>query len=223
MRFFLRRRVILVSAVGATALAATTVVAGTTFGFFSSTANGQTNSFTSGTVTLTKTLESACNVTNMAPGDTPGPCTMQTTYSGSLSAYIAVDVLVETQAGSGGSTLYTGGGAGLHVTVTDNQGTPTTYTVPTASTTCPNGAPAGSTCYELDNELYGTSAYSNGSVDTITTQVSLPNSAGNGYQGASAQVILTAHAVQSKNNALACTTTATAGAPCTPSGSFAWS
>lgn len=163
-------------------------------------------------------------MTDMAPGDSPAACTLGLTYSGSLSAYLAVDVLVETQAGSGGTTLYDPGGSnGLAVTITDNQGTPVTYTMPTTSTTCPEGAPGGSTCYELDNELLGTSAYTSGTSDTMSTSVSLPLAAGNGFQGGAAQVILTGHAVQSKNNALACTATPTAGKSCTPSGSFAWS
>ena len=204
--------------------AAATLVAGTTFGFFSSKPGAETNSFTAGTVTLTDSVTGACTVTNMVPGDSPTACTLGTTYSGSVSAYLAVDVVVETQAGSGGTILYNPSGSnGLTVSIADNQGTPVTYTVPTTSTTCPGGAPGGSTCYELDNELLGTSAYTSGATDTISTSVTLPSAAGNGYQGGAAQVILTAHAVQSKNNTLACTATPTAGHSCTPSGSFAWS
>ena len=107
--------------------------------------------------------------------------------------------------------------------IADNQTTPVTYTVPTTSTACPGGAPSGSTCYELDNELFGTAAFADGTSDTISTTVSLPLAAPNGYQAGAAQIILTGHAVQSKSNTLACTSTATAGKTCTPSGSFAWS
>ncbi|MHB8680543.1 MAG: TasA family protein [Acidimicrobiales bacterium] len=221
---FARRRILLAVSAMATMGAASTLVAGTTFGFYSSKPGSESNSFTSGTVTLASTVTGACTVTSMAPGDSPAACTFVTTYSGSLTAYLAVDVVIETQAGSGGTDLYNPGGSnGLTVTVADNQTAPVTYTVPTTSTTCPGSAPGGSTCYELDNELLGTSTYANGATDTISTSVALPTAAGNGYQGGAAQVLLTAHAVQSKNNALACTTTATAGHSCTPSGSFAWS
>ncbi len=76
---------------------------------------------------------------------------------------------------------------------------------------------------ELDNELVSTSAQAGGFSDTFSTTVSLPTAAGNAYQGGSAQVILTAHAVQSKNNTLSCSSTAIAGQSCTASGGFAWS
>jgi len=219
-----KRRLLLGSSMLSVAVAGTTLLAGTTFGFYSSSAAPESNAFTSGTVTLSSTVTGACAVTNMAPGDSPAACTMALSYSGSLSAYVALDVVVETQAGSGGSTLYNPGGSnGVTISLTDNQTSPVTYTVPTSATTCPGGAPGGSTCYELDNELLGTTAYANGASDTVSTSVSFPSAAGNGYQGGAAQVILTAHAVQSKNNALSCTTTATPGHACAPSGSFAWS
>jgi len=50
--------------------------------------------------------------------------------------------------------------------------------------------------------------------------VSLPAGSATGYQGGAAQIILTVHAVQSKNNPLSCTATPAAGAPCPPSGTF---
>lgn len=218
-----KRFVLLVG--GLTALAAVAALAvGVTFGLYSFQAPAETNSFTSGTLTLSSDVTGACSVTNMAPGDSPAACTMGLSYSGSLDAYLAVDILVETQAGSGGTVLYNPVGSnGLTVSIADNQGTPVTYTVPATATACPGSAPAGSTCYELDNELLGTSAFASGATDTISTSVTLPLAAGNGYEGGAAQVILTAHAVQSKNNALACSTVPTAGQSCTPSGAFAWS
>lgn len=222
---FLKNPITMVAGGVATAGLAATLVVGTTFGFFSSTPAAESISFTTGTITLASTVSGACTVTNMAPGDAPTACTLATSYSGSLSAYLAVNVLIETQAGSGGTKLYNPPSAnnGLTVAITDNQTSAVTYTVPTTSTNCPNGVPSSYTCYELDNELLGTSAYANGATDTISTAVTLPSAAANGYQGASAQVILTAHAVQSKNNTLSCSTTPAAGSPCTPTGSFAWS
>ncbi len=53
--------------------------------------------------------------------------------------------------------------------------------------------------------------------------VGLPTTSTTGYQGGAAQIILTTHAAQSGNNTLSCTATATAGSPCTASGTFKWS
>src|SRR2546423_1499413 len=75
------------------------------------------------------------------------------------------------------------------------------YRVPSTATTGPGGAPSGSTCYELDNELVSTSAVTS-AVVTFSVSVSLPATSATGYQGGTAQVILTAHAVQAQNDAL---------------------
>jgi hypothetical protein len=115
---------------------------------------------------------------------------------------MGLDVLIETQAGSGGTPLYdpTGPTGNLQISVTDNQGSPVTYTVPATSTTCPGSAPASSTCYELDNELVKTTAFSGTPTVTFSTAVTLPTTSATGYQGGKAQIIVTAHAVQSSNN-----------------------
>lgn len=224
MHFLRQRRVLMAGALLLALGSFVTLATGITFGLFSSAPSPETNQFTAGTVSLTTSATGACDAVTLAPGDSPTPCTFQATYSGSLSAYLALDVLVETQAGSGGTPLYNPSGTdGLTVSVSDNQTSPVTYTMPTTPTSCPSGAPAGSTCYELADELVGTGAFTNGFSVTFTTTTSLPLAAGNGYQGGGAEVILTAHAVQAANNPLACTSTPTAGQSCTPSGSFAWS
>jgi hypothetical protein len=92
--------------------------------------------------------------------------------------------------------------------------------VPSASETCPGGAPSGSACYELDNELISTSALTSATV-AFSVSVKLPTTSPTGYQGGAAQILLTTHAVQSGNNTLSCET-ATAGSPCTPKGTFSW-
>ncbi|HUY64056.1 MAG TPA: hypothetical protein VMV14_06015 [Acidimicrobiales bacterium] len=219
-----RRRMLLVVGSVTALTAASSLVAGTTFGFYSSSASPEQNTFVTGVVTLADTVTGACTVVNMAPGDSPPACTLGTTYSGSMSVYLAVDVVVEAQAGSGGTALYNPAGSnGATVAITDNQSAPVTYVVPSTVTACPGGAPTGSTCYELDNELLGTNPYVNGATDTISTTVTLPGTAANAYQAGAVQVILTAHAVQSKDNGLSCTTTPTAGHPCSANGTFAWS
>jgi hypothetical protein len=162
-------------------------------------------------------------VSNLLPGGTPGACTFTATYAGSAPAYLALDVLIETQAGAGGSKLYspTDPSNALNVTITSSSPS-VTYTVPTTATTCPGGAPSGSSCYELDNELVSTSALTSAAA-TFSVSVTLPQNSATGYQGGKAQLILTAHAAQSRNNTLACSAAPAAGSPCTPTGSFKWS
>ena len=215
----------LLAAVGslACALALFWVVIGSGLGLLHASETGGNNSLKAGTVTLSNSAIASCPVTSVLPNNTSGACTFTATYSGSASAYLAVDVLVETQAGSGGTKLYNPGDASNDLQVTITSSSPSvTYTVPTASTTCPGGAPSGSSCYELDNELMSTSAVTSAAV-TFSVAVKVPTSSATGYQGGTAQIILTTHAAQSKNNTLSCTATPAPGSPCTPNGSFKWS
>jgi predicted ribosomally synthesized peptide with SipW-like signal peptide len=216
-----RGRVLAASFATAT-LALSCLVTDGTLGLFSASGTSGHNTFTAGTVTLANSNVTNCPVSNLLPGSAPGACSFTSTYAGS-AAYLAVDVLIETQAGSGGTKLYNPADStnDLHVSVTSASPS-VTYTVPTTATACPAGAPAGSACYELDNELVSTSAVVGAAV-TFSVAVSLPTNSATGYQGGAAQVILTTHAVQSKNNTLSCTATPASGSPCTPSGPFAWS
>jgi hypothetical protein len=172
---------------------------------FAATRSSTTSTFSSGTVTLTSGTSGACAVTGMLPGATPAPCTLTATYSGSVPAYMALDVLIETQAGNGGTRLYNPGDSAhdLQVAIASSNPAVAAYVVPTTATGCPAGAPAGSTCYELDNELVSLAAFSASSTVTFTTTVSLPSSTTTGYRGGAAQVILEAHATQSGNNSAA--------------------
>lgn len=203
LRFVGRRsfRLLLLAAV----TAAITLPVVATSALFNSTTATQTARFASGTVTLTSNLAGACNVTNMLPGATPSPCTLTVTYSGSGPAYLGLDVLIETQAGNGGTKLYNPPDAShaLQVTVTSTSPT-VTYAVPTTATTCPTSAPAGSSCYELDSELVSTAAFTTttGPI-TFTATASLPAATTTGYRGGAAQVILRAHAAQSAQNSVA--------------------
>jgi hypothetical protein len=216
-------RLLTVASFVAVALALFSLVTGTTFGRFSASQLSGSNSLASGTVTLANSAIANCPVSNLLPAAAPGACTFTATYSGSASAYLAVDVLIETQAGSGGTKLYNPGDASNDLQVTLTSSSPSvSYTVPTTSTTCPGGAPSGSSCYELDNELVSTSAFTSAAV-TFSVSVTVPASSATGYQGGTAQIILTTHAAQSKNNTLSCSATPAAGSPCTPSGSFKWS
>ncbi|MGH7749898.1 MAG: hypothetical protein ACREQ5_34790, partial [Candidatus Dormibacteria bacterium] len=150
-------------------------------------------------------VSGACGVVNMLPGASPPPCTLTATYGGSLPAYLGLDVLIETQAGNGGTTLYNPSDSSHDLQVTVTSTTPSaSYTIPATVTTCPSGAPSGSTCYELDNELVSASPLTSSSPTvTFSTTVSLPSTTTTGYRGGAAQVVLTAHATQSGNNSAA--------------------
>lgn len=200
------------------------VAAGATLARFSTTQTSGSNSLAAGTVTLSDSAISGCPVSGLLPDDTASACTFTATYSGPVSAYLALDVLIETQPGSGGSDLYNPADAGndLQVSIT-SAGPAVSYTVPTTATGCPGSAPSGSTCYELDDELVSVSAVTSASV-TFTASVLLPASSTSGYQGGTAQIIMTAHAVQSANNGLSCAGgSPSAGSPCPAAGSFEWS
>jgi predicted ribosomally synthesized peptide with SipW-like signal peptide len=217
-------RRLLLSASYVLSLAAVAALAGgATFGLFSATASSSSDSFTAGTVTQNSTVTGGCLVSNMLPTGVANPCgTLEATYVGSVSGYMAIDVLVETQPGAqaGATPLYSGGGSssGSDLLVTVTSTSPgVTYTIPTSSTSCPGTAPAHSVCYELDDELVSTGTFSNGSPQVqFQTSVKLPTSSPTTDQGGAAEIYLTAHAVQARNNALptGCVS-AGAGVPCT--------
>jgi len=214
------KRLALAAGSAATIAAVAVLALSATFGLFSATSPAQTNHVSAGAVTLSSNATGACNVSNMLPGASPSPCTLNATYSGSVSAYMGLDVLIETQPGSGGTPLYdpTGPTGGLQVTVTDNQGTPVTYVVPSSTTTCPGSAPSSSTCYELDDEIVNKTAFSGTSSVTFSTAATLPATSASSYQGGKAQVIVTAHAVQSRSNNFV--SGCSAGNPCGSTGNW---
>ncbi len=185
---------------------------------FSAARSSVTSTFSSGTVTMSSNATGACAVTNMLPGSTPAPCTLTATYSGNVPGYLALDVLIETQAGNGGTRLYnpTDSTHDLQVSISSSNPSVAAYTIPTVATGCPVGAPGGSTCYELDNEIVSLSPVAAApptSTVTFTTTVSLPSSTTTGYRGGAAQVVLTAHATASSSNGT--TSGCTAGQSCT--------
>jgi hypothetical protein len=204
-------------------IAASLIATGSTFGLLSTSMRSGSNSLAAGAVTLTDSAVANCPKSNLLPNGTATVCTFTATYAGSTAAYLAVNVLIETQAGGGGTRLYNPADSANDLQVTITSSTPTvTYGVPTTATTCPGGAPSGSACYELDNELVSTSAVASAAVG-FSVSVKLPSGSASGYQGGAAQVIVTTHAAQSASNTLSCTATPAIGSPCTPSGSFKWS
>lgn len=200
------------------------VATGVTFGLFSAEGPAHSPSTVSaGTVTLTNGTVANCPVSNLLPtGTAATACTFTATYSG-VAAYVAVDVLIETQATTGGTNLYNPSDSANDLQVMISSTTPSVaYADPTIATPCPGGAPSGSTCYELDDELVSTSSLTSGSI-AFSVSFKLPTSSPSSYQGGAAQVVLTTHAIQADNNALSCTTTPSPGSPCSPISPFKWS
>ncbi|MEA2902422.1 MAG: hypothetical protein QOH36_2309 [Actinomycetota bacterium] len=226
------------------AIASTSV--GVTLALYSNRPTGETNTFVAGTVGLTSNVTGAClaSTANMAPADTAS-CTLLTTYAGNLSGYLALDVFIATTktVAVGATNLYNPADTTNQAQITVSSTTPTvTYVVaggsPTSfgtAITCPGSGTSldgvnystGYTCYLLSNLLVSATAFTNASATvTFTTAITLPSTQPNSYQGSSATVVLGAHAVQSRNNTINCTAggaSPTAGAVCTPAGSFAWS
>jgi hypothetical protein len=230
----------------ATLAAIGSVSVGATLAIYSNRPTGETNTFVAGTVSLTNVATGACTAStnNMAPTDT-ATCTLASTYAGNLSGYMGVDVFIATQkntaAGAGGASatdLYNPADSTNEAQITVSSTTPTVSYVTVSSNfgtaiTCPAaGASLDGVsyttydkCYLISNFLVSATPFSSGTV-TFTTGITLPSAQPNTYQGSSAVVVVAAHAVQSRNNAVNCTvngTTPTAGQVCTPAGSFLWS
>jgi hypothetical protein len=193
----------LVGAGGAALLLCAAAALGThaTFGLLSDSVAGN-GSFAAGAVTLGADINSSCSVPEMLPGDSSAPCTVKTSYGGNLPAYVGLDILIETQSGTGGTPLYNPSDSSHDLQLTISSTNPSvTYNVPTSPTTCPDGAVPGSMCYEIDNEIVSTTPFtSSSSPVSFTTSVSLPGDASSGYRGGAASVILTVHAAQATNN-----------------------
>ena len=226
-----KKRLAIIAGSVATVGAAATLAGGVTFGLFSASGAGGANTFTGGTVTVgTGTPVSVnCVITNMVPGDSSGgatigskldtACTYSMKYTGTATAWLAVDVAVT----NGTTSLYDGTATGLQLYLKD--GTPTTYltsTAPTAGTTfiaqggTATSLPVGTTANLL---VSPTPAATNAAV-SFTLNYAVPIASGNTYQGGSATVTLTFHAVQAGNNPV--TGACLAGQQCNATTTFLW-
>jgi hypothetical protein len=173
----------------------------------------------------------ACDFGDVLPGTLTGAatCTFSVSYAGSLTAFVALTIQVTATAGAGGRPLFDGSNtSGLALQVSDGHAS---YTVPTGPGTTGGACPARSTCWTQPDDLAAwyrgrtpELVFSSGDVTTFTITPMFPPSAGAAYQGGSADVVLTAQAVQTAANPLPgrCTSTAI-GQPCPPSGPFTWS
>jgi len=227
-----KKRLAIIGATAATIGAGATLAGGITFGLFSASGTSGANTFTSGTVSVGAGTATSvtCSITNVVPGDsstgasfgskTDTPCTYNVKYTGSASAWLAVDVAV----GNGSVPLYDGTATGLQLYLRD--ATPTTYltsTAPAAGTTYVTEAgtstslPVGTT----PNLLVSTVPALTDTAVSYTLNYAVPIATGNTYQGGSSTVTLTFHAVQAANNPLP--GDCAAGKQCNATPTFVWS
>lgn len=187
--------------------AAGALVIGTTSALYSATETSATNTFNSGTVTVgLGATSTTCTISNMVPGDSSSgfgsgsqaltQCNYKVKYTGSASAWLAVDVAVN----AGSTPLYTATTDGLQMLVKTSGGLTlfnnTTYKNPAGTDTT---LAAGSTASNL--LLSASPAVAD---DTFQFNIDylLPLLSPNTTQGGSASVTLTFHAVQSGNQPL---------------------
>jgi len=225
-----KRRLLMVVAALTTLAALATLVAGVTLGLFSSTVSSGDNTITAGTVTVGLDpggTQVTCAVTGVVPGDsstgygsgsaTKQQCRFDVKYTGSVSAYLGLDVAV-TSPNVATNALYDQTASGLQLLIKD--GTPVTYVNGTSYIDASGAAqPLTSSASNL---LVSTGTVSNGTTKSFRLDYLLPSTAGNTYQGGDAKIVLTFHAVQAANNTLnsSCTT---AGRQCPAGNGFLWS
>lgn len=186
-----------------------------TTALFSDSLSNSADSFTSGTVTVGNgPTSTTCTVTELAPGDSSTGygsgsadkvrCTFNVKYTGSLPAYLGVDVNLL----NGATALYTGAADGLQMNIAANS-------VPVMTGTSFKNQ-AGSSVpvvagTAVNNVLLSTSPVTTGQTVAFTVDYLLPLAAPNALQAGTASVQLTFHAVQSANQ----TTSCVAGRQCT--------
>jgi hypothetical protein len=198
-----------------------------------STTGTGTGSASTGTVTLSVNASATktCGYNALLPGDLTGSatCAFSVGYTGTLPAYVSLTVEIQSKAGPGGQRLYDGSGSsGLTLSISDGQNG---YKVPTGTGVSDGSCPSGFTCWTAANDLAawysGTTpslTFVAGKSVTFTITPQFPKTVGNGYQGGTAIVTLTAQAVQVIANPLpASCTIATIGQPCPAAGTFTWS
>lgn len=184
--------------------AAGALTIGATMSLFSASESSSANAFATGTVAvgLGDSASVTCNVSEMSPGDSSAgsstgsksldTCTYNVKYTGSLPAWLSVDVAVN----STGTNLYTAGATGLQFYVKDGSTSivdGVNYKVIGGTNTA---ITSGSTVEHIllnDMPVQGPNAR-NFNIDYL-----LPLLAPNALQGGSTSIQLTFNAVQSAN------------------------
>lgn len=185
---FGKRRIVALAATFTLIGAILALGAGMTFGLFSSNLGLLPQGvFNAGTVTLNQTNPEAtvnCTVNTVAPGDSGNACTMAVDYTGSLPAYIGVQLV-------GGGYLYNHENMQFGVIDPNNAGWASMTYEPTSAT---------SPSVIFDGPA--TPGTPTPQTTDLTIGYSLPTSADNNGQGQQGTVTVTVFAVQQAHNNL---------------------
>jgi predicted ribosomally synthesized peptide with SipW-like signal peptide len=190
---------------------------GVTLSLFSDSDTSATNTFVAGTVEVGPDgASTTCSANQIMPGDSSSnfgqgsqsltPCNYKVKYTGTASAWLAVDILVN----GGTPNLFTGTGTGLQFLVKADGSTSimngTTFLSTAGSATT---VTAGTVATDI--LVSGTPAVTN---DTLQFDIDylLPLLAPNALQGGTADITLVFHAVQSANQPIG---SCVAGRQCT--------
>jgi hypothetical protein len=225
MKVFSRKRLLLVGGAVTSVGAAAALLAGATFGFFSSAgvASGG-NTFTAGHVVVgldSNGVQVPCAIGPMSPGDTDAKagnvvCKYEVKYTGDVNAYLAMDLAItgapgtpievpytQTTAPAAKQGLYDGSATGLQFTISDgtvNYMSGTTYK-DQATGAATNLTASGGTA-SIADLLVTATPITTGATKHITVNYTLPTTAGNGYNLATSTLVMRIHAVQADNNAI---------------------
>lgn len=184
--------------------AAGALTLGVTMSLFSASESSSASEFATGTVAvgLGDSPSVTCNVTEMSPGDSSvgfasgskslDTCTYNVKYTGSLPAWLAVDVAVSSTA----TNLYTAGSTGLQFAVKDGSTSiidGINYkTIGGTNTPITSGV-------AVENILLNSTPVQGPNSRSFSIDYLLPLLAPNALQGGSSSIQLTFHAVQSAN------------------------
>ena len=222
MKLNRRKRTVVIGGLVTSIGAAATLLAGATFGFFSSAGvSSGNNQFTAGKVVVGLDpggTQVTCSVGPMSPGDSQASgtnvaCKYVVKYTGNVNAFLALDLSITGAAGTpttpyGASTpsaaqgLFDGTATGLQFNIGDGtntylSGAQYNNQAGTPTTLTPTGG-AGS----VVDLLMNTTPVTANATRTLTVNYNLPTTAGNAYNLATSTVVLTVHAVQADNNPL---------------------
>lgn len=185
------RRILALLALGAVGILAALSIS-TSLALFSATGAQQTNSFASGTVTLTNSSGSTCQLTQTKP-----TCTYKIDYTGSLPAWIGLDVNGANLSGvviTDGTKTFTAGPDQLVATVPVSSPFSTTITV-----ACPSTLASSNPC-TTDSKDCGTGSDNQDRTGDAESQQEKDGDRDDKAHCGAVTVELQAHAVQAANN-----------------------
>jgi hypothetical protein len=217
-----RKRTLVIGGLVTSIGAAATLLAGATFGFFSSAGvSSGNNQFTAGKVVVgldSNGTQVTCTIGPMSPGDsqasgTNAACRYDIKYTGNVNAFLALDLSITGAAGtpttpygasapSAAQGLYDGSANGLQFTIGDGTNTYLSGVHYNNQAGGPTVLTPTSGAASVTDLLMNTTPVTANATRSLTVNYNLPTTAGNGYNLATSTIVLTVHAVQADNNPL---------------------